>query len=67
MAKEHIENFRMQKIYKPVLLKMMCKSEYYWWNDLDDSRTSIITMLKYLSPEEAKKQVELWAQEKLLI
>lgn len=67
MAKEHIENFRMQKIYKPVLLKMMCKSKYYWWNDLDDSRTSIITMLKYLSPEEAKKQVGLWAQEKLLI
>ncbi len=58
MAIEHIENFRMQKIYKPVLLKMMCKSKHYWWNDLDDSRKSIITMLKYLSPEEAKKQEE---------
>ena len=58
MAIEHIENFRMQKIYKPVLLKMMCKSRHYWWNDLDDSKKSIITMLKYLSPEEAKKQEE---------
>ncbi|MBE5916438.1 MAG: hypothetical protein E7273_06285 [Pseudobutyrivibrio ruminis] len=55
MAKEHIENFRMQKIYKPVLLKMMCKSEYYWWNDLEDSRKNIIKMLNYLSPEEFKK------------
>ena len=28
---EYIENYRMQKVYKPDVLKIMCSSPYRWW------------------------------------
>lgn len=55
---KYIENYRIKKIYKPEILKLMCTSEYSWWNDTDWDRDTIISELDYLAPEEAKKERE---------
>ncbi|MCR4648837.1 MAG: hypothetical protein K5776_07140 [Lachnospiraceae bacterium] len=56
MQSKYIENFRMQKIYKPAIMKRMINSEHYWWSDSEDDRKEIIEYLEYLAPEEAEKQ-----------
>ena len=56
MQKKYIENFRMQKVFKPTIMKRMIESENYWWSDSDDDREKIIGYLEYLAPEEAEKE-----------
>ena len=55
MQRKHIEHFRIQKIYKPAIVKRMIISEYDWWSDSDDDREDIIHYLESLAPEEAEK------------
>ncbi|MBR5370891.1 MAG: hypothetical protein IK130_01615 [Oscillospiraceae bacterium] len=55
MRSEYIENFRMQRIFKPAVLKRMCASPYRWWGDLDEDRAEIIAYLESRTPEEAKR------------
>ncbi len=54
----YIENYRMKKVYKPEIIKLMCSSEHYWWNDTDQDREQIISYLRYFNPEEAIKETE---------
>ncbi len=63
MQSKYIENFRMQKVYKPAIVKRMLNSENCWWGDSDDARKEIIKYLKFLSPEEAEKQISLLQEE----
>ena len=56
MQEKYIENFRMQKIYKPAIVRRMINSEYTWWSDSDDDRSKIIQYLETLAPEEAEKE-----------
>lgn len=51
---EYIENFRMQKVYKPAVLRRMCSSRYLWWGDTEDDKEKITELLKTLSSREAK-------------
>ena len=53
---DYIENYRMQKVYKPAVLKRMCSSQYRWWGDTEKDRKEIIGYLETRSPEEAKRQ-----------
>lgn len=41
-----IENVRLGKVYKPVLLKRMYESSYRWWDNSDNDRDSIITYIE---------------------
>ena len=61
----YIENYRMQKVYQPAVLKRMCNSEYRWWGDNDRSRNEIISYLESRNPEEADKQKLLWQQNQI--
>ena len=45
---EYIENYRLKKVYKPAILKLMCSSQYHWWGDTEDDREKIIECLKTL-------------------
>ncbi len=36
MQTKYVENFRLQKVYKPVIVKRMINSEHYWWGDSED-------------------------------
>ena len=65
MQKKYIENFRLQKVYKPVILKRMCSSKYGWWGDSLEDRKRIIEYLDNLNPEEANRQRELLKEESL--
>ncbi len=44
-----IENFRLGKVYKPVLLKRMLESPYTWWDNSENDRDTIITFIESLS------------------
>lgn len=59
----HIENYRMQKVYKPAVLKLMCASKYGWWGDALRDRKRIINYLKWRAPEEAAKEMDLLSEE----
>ncbi len=52
----YVENYRMQKVYKPAVLKLMCNSKYRWWNDTENDRKEIIKYLEGRAPEEAERQ-----------
>lgn len=41
-----VENFRLGKVYKPVLLKRMLESSYTWWGDSEKDRESVITFIE---------------------
>ena len=44
-----IENFRLGKVYKPVLLKRMLESPYTWWDNSENDRDTIIPFIQSLS------------------
>ncbi|MGN0623372.1 MAG: hypothetical protein ACI4JA_05430 [Oscillospiraceae bacterium] len=56
---KYIENFRMQKVFKPAVLKLMCSSQHRWWGDTENDRKEIIRFLETRAPEEAEKQKSL--------
>ena len=39
---KYIENYRMQKVFQPAVLKKMCSSQYSWWGDNEHSKLKII-------------------------
>ncbi len=56
---KYVENYRMQKVYKPSILKRMCSSEYRWWDDSENCRKEIIEYLETRNPDEAERQKAL--------
>lgn len=51
MSRFFIENFRLQKVYKPLILnKMSCSKKHYYWANKDDDRENILYMLTWLNP-----------------
>ena len=46
MSKKNIENFRIQKVYKPAIVKRMINSKNLWWGDSDDARKEILEYLE---------------------
>ena len=55
---KYIENYRIQKVYKPAILKRMCSSPYCWWGDTEDDRQQIIEYLESVSPNKVKRQAD---------
>ncbi len=42
ISRKYIENFRLQKVFKPVVLQRMAESKYNWWGKEDLNRDIII-------------------------
>ena len=55
MKSDYIENFRLQKVYQPFLLKMMEESEYTWWNNSEDDQQAILTLIEALESDRFEK------------
>ena len=53
---KHVKNFRMQKVYKPAVLKRMEESEWDWWGSSNAARDRLIKVLAWWNPEEAEKE-----------
>ena len=41
MKRELIENFRIQKCFKPSILEIMNRNNYAWWGSTDEDRDTI--------------------------
>lgn len=52
---KYVENYRMQKVFKPAVLERMCNSQYFWWGDTDKDRNEIIQYLESRVPEKTKE------------
>ena len=61
IARKYVENFRLQRVYKPQVLERMRKSDWDWWGNSDEARDKIIGILKWLNPEEADRAREKFA------
>lgn len=46
---DYVENYRIQKVYKPAILKRMCGSQYRWWGDTEDDRKEIMGYLENIA------------------
>ena len=55
IARKCVRNFRLQKVFKPAVLKRMKQSEWNWWGNTDSARDELIKFLEWLNPEEAEK------------
>ena len=51
MESKKIENFRIQKVFKPAVLEIMKQRHYRWWGNTDKDRDSILQYLRWLNPE----------------
>lgn len=51
MERKKIENFRIQKVFKPQVLDIMKQRHYSWWGNTDKDREVIMQYLKWLNPE----------------
>lgn len=52
IARKYVENFRLQKVFTPAVLKQMEKSAWDWWGNTDSARDEIIRILEWLNPSE---------------
>ena len=59
IRRDVVENFRLQKVYKPEVLNRIKHSQWDWWGDTDSAQDEIIRVLEWLNPaqaEEARKK-----------
>ena len=55
IARKYVTNFRLQKVWKPAILKRMNQSKWNWWGNTESSRDRLIEVLEWLNPVEAEK------------
>ena len=58
IKRDVVENFRLQKVFKPAVLNRMKQSEWDWWGNTDSARDKIIRVLEWLNPAEAEEAGE---------
>lgn len=46
IARNYVENLRLQKVYKPAVLECMKKSDWSWWENTDADRDRILDFLE---------------------
>ncbi len=54
---EYTENYRIQKVYTPFILKMTESSEHVWWNASEDDRQRIMEYIEFM---ENRKKDGIW-------
>lgn len=56
MERKLIENFRIQKCFKPAVLNIMNKGNHRWWSNTDEDRDTIVNYyLRGLNPDQDKE------------
>lgn len=53
-SRKYVENFRLQKVYHPFILKKMEQSTWDWWGNSDAALDQLIRVLEWLNPEGAE-------------
>lgn len=55
ISRKYVVNFRLQKVFKPAVLKKINQSKWEWWGNTDSARDRLIEALEWLNPVEAEK------------
>ncbi len=56
IRRKYVCNFRVQKVYKPAVLKMMKDSEWDWWGNDEETRESLEKSAEWLNAEAAENE-----------
>lgn len=56
VRRKYVCNFRVQKVYKPAVLKRMDESVWDWWGNTDEVYNNLVKILEWLNPEEAERE-----------
>ncbi len=51
IARKYVCNFRVQKVFKPAVLKRMKNSEWDWWGNSDKAYEKIVRCLNWLNAD----------------
>lgn len=51
IARKYVHHFRVQKVFKPAVLKRMKKSEWDWWGSTDEAYDKIVRCLDWLNAD----------------
>lgn len=54
--RKYVCNFRVQKVYKPAVLKMMKYSEWDWWGNTEETRETIEKCAEWMNAEAAENE-----------
>ena len=49
IPRRYITNFRIQRVYKPAVLKRMAESEHEWWGNTEKDRETILGAAKWMN------------------
>lgn len=51
IRRKHVCNFRVQRVYKPAVLKLMSASKWDWWDNSDDTREMLEGCAEWMNNE----------------
>lgn len=51
IRRKYIENFRCQKVFKPIVLKLMEQDSYGFWDNSDNTRNWILEIAEGLNKQ----------------
>lgn len=51
IQRKYVENFRIQKVFKPAVLKRMENSDYEWWGKTDTDHDRIVEFIEQVNSE----------------
>lgn len=58
IARKYVYNFRLQKVFKPAVLKRMKNSKWDWWGQSDESHNRIAICLDWLNEEAEQYKIK---------
>ena len=51
LMQKYVNNFRVQKVFKPAVLERMKKSNWDWWGNTDEVYDRLTKCLEWLNDE----------------
>ena len=51
ISRKYVHHFRVQKVFKPAVLKKMKESAWDWWGNTDQAYNTIVSCLDWLNAE----------------
>lgn len=51
ISRKYVCNFRIQKVFKPAVLKMMSASKWDWWDNSDETRETLLKCAEWMNAD----------------
>ena len=58
IARKYVYNFRLQKVFKPAVLKRMKNSKWDWWGNTDEAHNRIACCLDWLNADAEQRKIK---------